>query len=59
MYTTKKNVRAITFSDFKAHLTPIFKNLGILKIRDIFKYKATSLMFDFDHDNLPKLLSTF
>ena len=58
MSTTKKIVRAITFSDFKAHSAPIFKNLGILEIRDIFKYKTTSLMFDFDHDNLPKSLST-
>ena len=41
----KNIVRAITCSDFKAHSAPIFKNLGILEIRDIFKYKTTSLMF--------------
>ena len=51
-------VRAITFSDFKAHSAPILKNLGILEVKDLFKYKTTSLMFDFDHNNLPKSLST-
>ena len=54
----KKIVRAITFSDFKAHSAPILKNLGILEIKDLFKYKTTSLMFDFDHNNLPTSLST-
>ena len=54
----KKIVRAITFSDFKAHSAPILKNLGVLEIKDLFKYKITSLMFDFDHNKLPESLST-
>ena len=54
----KKIVRAITFSDFKAHSAPILKNLGILEIKYLFKYKTTSLMFDYDHNILPKSLST-
>ena len=54
----KKIVRAITFSDFKAHSIPILKNLGILELHDLFKYKITSLRFDFDQNKLPKSLLT-
>ncbi len=54
----KKKIRAITFSDFKAHSAPILKNLGILEIKDLFRYKTMSLMYDFDHNNIPKSLST-
>ena len=58
MFTTKKIVRALTFSDFKANSAPILKNLGILALKDLFNYKTISLMYDFDHNNLPKSLST-
>ena len=54
----KRVVRAITFSDFKAHTAPILKNLSILELKDLYNYKTTSLMYDFDHNNLPKPLST-
>ena len=53
----KKAIRAITFSDYHAHTSPIFKKLGILKIEDLFKYKVSSLMWDYDHNNLPKALN--
>ena len=46
----KKVVRAISFSD-------IFKNLGILKIQDMFTYKTISLMWDYDHNLLPNSLA--
>ena len=54
----QKIVHAITFSDFKAHSTPILKKLGILEIKDLFKYNTTSLMLDFDQNNFPKSLSS-
>lgn len=53
----KKAVRAITFSDYRAHSIPIFKDLGILPIRDLFEYKISSLMWDFDHNSLPPAVS--
>ena len=53
----KKAIRAITFSDFRAHSSPIFKDLGILKIYDLFQYQVSSLMWDFDHNTLPKSLN--
>ena len=35
----KKVIRAITFSDFYAHTSPLFKSLNILKIKDLFNHK--------------------
>ncbi len=53
----KKILRAITFSDYNAHTAPIFKNLNVLKMQDLFNYKTLSLMWDFDHDKLPRSLA--
>ena len=49
----KKIVRAITNSTFIANSSPLFKELNILKFEDIFKTQVASLMWDFDHGNLP------
>ena len=54
----KKIVRSITFSDFYAHTSPLFKNLNILKLPDLYTYKIGSLMWDLDHNQLPDSLST-
>ena len=43
----QKVVRAITFSDFYAHTSPIFESLNILNIKDLFNHKIGSLMLDF------------
>ena len=53
----KKIVRAITFSDFYAHTSHIFKSLNILKSKDLFNHKIGSLMWDLDHHSLPDSLS--
>ena len=56
----KKAIRAITFSEYDAHTSPLFKDLGILKIRDLFQYQISCIMWDFDHNDLPiSLLSMF
>ena len=39
----KKAVRLISFSDFQAHASPIFKSLNILKLPDI--VKANNVLF--------------
>ena len=52
----KKAIRAITFSGFKVHSTPIFKSLNILELKDLFNYKTISLMWDYDHNTLPNSL---
>ena len=48
-----KVIRAITFSDFYAHTSPLFKSRYVLKIKDIFNPEIGSLMWDFDHHSLP------
>jgi len=56
----KKAIRAIMFTEYDAHTSPLFKDLCILKIHDLFQYQISSIMWDFDHYNLPKpLLSLF
>ena len=52
----KKIIRAVTFSDFYAHTSPLFKSLNILKIKDLFNHNISSLMWDFDHHSLPDSL---
>jgi len=52
----KKAIRAITFSDFRAHTSPLFKDLNILKLGDLFQYQVSSIMWDYDHNTLPKSL---
>ena len=54
----KKIVRAITFSDFYAHTSPLFKSLNILKIKDFSNHKIGSLMSDFYHHSLPDSLAS-
>ncbi len=53
----KRIVRSISFSDFNVHTSPIFKDLNILKINDLFSYKIACLMWDFDHSHLPHSLN--
>jgi hypothetical protein len=53
----KKIVRAITNSNFIAPSSPLFKELNVLKFEDIFQAQVASLMWDFDHGNLPGSLN--
>ncbi len=41
----KKAVRSITLSHFKAHTSPIFKMLGLLDIRDMYKLNLLKLYY--------------
>ena len=53
----KRAVRAITFADYRASSLPILKKLEILSVKDLFEYKTSSLMWDFDHNTLPPSLA--
>ena len=53
----KRAVRAITFSDYRASSLPILKKLEILSVKDLFEYKISSLMWDYDHNTLPPSLA--
>ena len=55
----KKAIRAITFSDNRAHTSPLFKNLKILNVTDLIKLKIASLLWDLDKNTLPHSLSTY
>ena len=48
----KKAVRIITFSDFKAHSSPLFKNLNLLKLPDIKKLYTASFMHQYNKGTL-------
>ena len=55
----KKAIRAISFSDFNAHTSPLFKDLKILSLYDLVQYQMSSLMWDLDHNTLPGSLSSY
>ena len=52
----KKSVRILSFEHYLAHTTPLFSNLKILKIQDIFKLETLKFAFDFINSNLPEAL---
>ena len=54
-----KVVRLILGAEFDAHSTPLYKNLKILKVRDLLHLKIASLMWDYDHNNTPKNIKGF
>ena len=55
----KAAVRIITFSDFKAHSSPIFQELRILKFRDYIQLQHILLVYDFKNKRLPKSFNAF
>ena len=57
--TQKRAVRAIAGLDFNASTKDAFRNLQILKIHDLFKFQYASLMWDQDHNLLPKCFNNF
>ena len=44
----------MTFSDFKAHSEPLFKELAILKVKDNIFLQNCLFVYDYFHGNLPK-----
>ena len=42
----KKYCRLITFSDFRAHSEPLFKQLNILTVYKIYKYQLSLFMYN-------------
>ena len=55
----KKVVRIICGADFDAHSTPLFKTLDIIKVKDLFHLRNVSLMWDYDHKELPNSFKDF
>ena len=55
----KKAIRAITFSKYREHSTPLLKRLEILKIQDLLYLRTASLLWDLNKGNLPSSLSSY
>jgi hypothetical protein len=55
----KKAIQAISNLDYNAHTSPIFKDLGILKLKDQYDHQMASLLWDLDHETLPPSLSSY
>ena len=49
----KRSVRIITRSKYNTHTDPLFKNLNLLKLKDILEVSVLKLYFKFKHNVLP------
>ena len=54
----KKAIRAISFADFNAHTSPLFKKQEILTLTDLYQHKLASLLWDLDHGKSPNSLQS-
>ena len=50
-------MRIINFESFQAHTNPLFKNLKILKLKDVFQLELLKFVFDYKNKNLPYILN--
>ena len=55
----KRIARIINFADFNAHSSPIFANLGILKLEDLIFLDNALFMHDYYSNQLPSVFSNF
>ena len=55
----KRAIRVITFSEYRAHTSPLFKKLKILNIKDLIQLKTASLLWDLNKETLPASLTTY
>ena len=55
----KKALRIMSFSDFRAHSSPLFKKWKILKMKDIVDMQNCLLSHSFLNDRLPKSFENF
>ena len=53
----KRAIRIITNKKYNAHTDPIFKNLGILKLSDLFAISHLKLFFRYQQNELPGYFS--
>ena len=55
----KRALRIITNSKYNAHTEPLFKNLNLLKIKDIFDIECLKFWYKFVNKKLPNYFRTF
>ena len=55
----KKAIRLITNSNYSAHTTPLFIELGLLKVQDMFKLKLLKFYYKLSYDLLTSYFQTY
>mgnify|MGYP000297251403 CR=1 FL=1 len=55
----KRSVRIVSHSKFIAHTDPIFKNLKLLKLKDIYLLQQLKFYFNFVNNRLPDYFNQF
>ena len=55
----KKAVRIVTKSNFIAHTDPLFNQLNVLKIKDMFKVKILKFYYKLSYGLLPKYFNSY
>ena len=55
----KKAVGIITFSKRDAHSSPLFSQLGLIKLMDLVSIHTALFMFQYHHNLLPKAFDNF
>ena len=58
-YCKKKLFRIITCNSYFAHSEPLFKQLCLLKICDIYKFQLLTFIFKLTHKQLPQYFEQF
>ena len=55
----KKAIRLITNSNYSAHTTPLFIELGLLKVQDTLKIKLLKFYYKLSYDLVPSYFQTY
>ena len=55
----KKAIHLITNSNYSAHTTPLFIELGLLKVQDMFKLTLLKFYYKLSYDLLPSYFQTY
>ena len=55
----KKAIRLTTNSNYCAHTTPLFIELGLLKVQDMFKLKLLKFYYKLSYDLVPSYFQTY
>jgi len=52
-------LRIMTLSNYGCHVTPLYKNLNVLKLNDIYRLELAKFMHKLHHGALPKIFDDF
>jgi len=49
----------MTFSNYRCHVTPLYKNFNVLKLNDMYRLELAKFMHELHHSELPKIYGNF